>query len=128
MLSFFPCVSTYHTVVPACFTEGIRVDIGLPASSTFRYVLTTPYNKVYAGEVTTDAQGEAVMMFEDVPPELLNPWIQLFQLAFYVITDGVPNCNPQTFTICDVVYNNIALKFIEATGLPAVIGCQCEEV
>jgi hypothetical protein len=115
--------------VPACFNDGITVDIGLTPNTDYTYILTTPYNKHYAGTITTDVDGKAILTFSEVPSELFNPWIRLFQLSFYaVLTSGSQPCSAQDFTICDVIYNNIAIKFIEATGLPAIIGCQCEEV
>lgn len=125
----FPCRSTYYQVLPMCLPEaGATIDIGLTAATEYAYIFTTPYGKSYTGTITTDAEGKAEFAFTDVSRDMLNPWIKLFQLTFYPVSDATPFCNPAPFTICGVQYDNIGIRFIEAEGMSAVIGCQCEEI
>lgn len=127
----YPCRTTYYTVLPACSESPIiQIDIGLTPLTEYQYVLTTPFGKTYQAVIGTNVQGTGVITLADLnlPEGLLNPWLKLFQLTFYTI-GAVPPCDPVTFTICDVVYDNIAIKFVEKSGasLP-IIGCQCAEV
>lgn len=125
----FPCRSTFYQVLPMCLPEaGATIDVGLTPDTPYSYIFSTPYGKSYAGAIMTDAEGKADFTFADVPRDMLNPWIKLFQLTFYPAYTATPFCNPVSFTVCGVQYDNIAIKFIEAEGVPAIIGCQCEEI
>lgn len=125
----FPCHSTYYAVVPMCFPEtGITVDVNLQPNTDYLYMFTTPYGKTYADSITTDAEGKVILTLDQVPRDMLNPWLRLFQLSFYPVVDDVHACDPTTFTMCGSTYDTIAIRFIEGEGLPAIIGCQCEEV
>ncbi len=125
MSNLFQCKTAFYAVLPACIEGNIIVDIGLAPATEYFFKLITPYNKVIADSFTTDAQGQGLIPVNLFAEGLLNPWMRLFQLEFYA---ALNNCNAINFAICDVVYNIVLFKIVEASGLQPIIGCQCEEV
>lgn len=125
----FPCRNALYAILPWCLPEpGVQVNIGLTTLSTYRYMLLTPYGKVYSAQITTGADGGFLFDFGAAPRDMLNPWLKLFQLTFYLVGEsGNLACEPATFELCGQTYDTIVIRFVDSDELPAVIGCGCSE-
>lgn len=119
---FFDCLTTYTVDLPMC-AEAILVDIGLAATTPYIYQLKTPSGKIYQQPFTTIADGSFTMLATDFPASLFNPWAGIFLLHIY---EG-DNCDPTVFTLCETVYDTIAIRFHESNVETAKIGCDCGE-
>lgn len=117
---FFECRTAYYTTLPNC-TDSIVVDIGLTPDTEYYYRLHTPARKVYQQIFTTGNSGQFSIDTSVLPTELLNPWIGDF---IFEIFQG-DNCAKEKFTICDIEYDTIVMRFANIESSAAKIGCNC---
>lgn len=119
----FDCKQTYYVDAPKC-VDQMTVDLGVPAGE-YTIILQTPYGRQYRGMITV-ADGSFTIDSTNYPAELFNPWIGVFIVQLF---EG-NTCEPTTFTICEVVYNTLAIRFVEMVDAPEpfTLICECAAV
>lgn len=120
MAVIFDCRTNFYTHIPTCWEE-ITVNIGLPVGD-YEYNITTPYGKIYRKAVHVSTVNEGFQLLaSDLPPDLFNPWIGIFELRMYS-ADG---CTPVSADICQSVYESIIIQPVQIVEPPEPIFLVC---
>lgn len=116
----FDCKTTFFTEVPQC-ADSITANLGL-ADGNYIYVITSPSGNVYRKEVTVSG-GSFTISATDFPNGMFNRWMGVLQLQIF---EG-NSCDPVIFTICEVVHDTIAIRFVNmlVPETPVLLVCEC---
>lgn len=113
-----PCYADWIS----CGVDGIVVYGTLLPETEYTWILTTPQEFKYQGDITTDADGYFVIDTSTLPGGLFNPYAGVFTLEVQT-----SNCNPATWNdsaYCDP-YDCISFEAKNGNAEKNTLGCPC---
>jgi len=97
---------SYRVSLPEC-KATIQVNVGLTASTNYKYHVRDKFNGSYWKAFTTDGTGKFTIATADFPKGYFTRHSGEFELKIYKASDNTL----ASFTINAIVYNTITMEF-----------------